>query len=318
MLRQIKNRVEQGSRFLITTHIDLDGDAVGSCFSLYWALKSLEKEVFVYFRDKIPYKYRFLPGPAGHQLILNTLPVDEYDNVFVLDCGDLYRVGEDYEGLKKSNAFIVNIDHHNTNSIFGDINFVDENASSTAEIMYDLFRYLVIDISHEMAVNIYTAVLTDTGSFRYDNTTNKAFSICEHMTRIGVRPSFVAEKVYESHPKERFLLLGKVLDTIEICSNGRVVIAYITREMFQATGATEEHSDGFVEYLKEIEGIDIAVLIRQLGNGRCKLSMRSKDGADVAGICRLFGGGGHKKAAGCYVDGDIEQVKKRFLEVINI
>ncbi|HOV90632.1 MAG TPA: bifunctional oligoribonuclease/PAP phosphatase NrnA [Syntrophorhabdaceae bacterium] len=317
MLRQIKDRIEQGSRFLITTHIDLDGDAVGSCYSFYWALKSLKKDVFVYFKDKIPYKYRFLPGPEGNQLIQNKLPADRYDTVFVLDCGDLHRIGEGYENLK-NNGFIISIDHHNTNSRFGEINLVDEYASSTAEIIYDLFRYLIIDISQDMAINIYTAILTDTGSFRYDNTTPKAFSICEHMTKIGVKPSFIATKVYESHPKERFLLLGKVLNTLETHINGKIAIAYITKDMFQKTDATEEHSDGFVEFIKEIEGIDIAVLIRQLDNGRYKLSMRSKSEADVASICSLFGGGGHKKAAGCYMDGDIEGVKKRLLEVIRI
>lgn len=316
MLRQIKDRIERGNRFLITTHIDIDGDAIGSCFSLYWALVHYKKDAFVYLKDRIPYKYRFLPGPKEPQYLLDTLPEDSFDTVFVLDCGDFHRVGKGYEGLR-NNGFIVNIDHHTTNSGFGDLNLVDEGASSTAEIVYDLFRYLGMDISYEMAINIYTAILTDTGSFRYENTTSKAFTICGHLTRIGVRPSFIATMVYESHPKERFILLGRVLNTLDTYDNGRVAMAHITRDMYHNSNALEEFSDGFVEYIKEIDGIDIAILIRQIENGRYKLSMRSKGEADVASICRVFGGGGHKKAAGCFIDGDIDTVKNRVLEAIS-
>ncbi|MCX8109714.1 MAG: DHH family phosphoesterase [Syntrophorhabdaceae bacterium] len=315
MLKQIKDRVEGGKRFLITTHIDLDGDAVGSCFSLYWALISQKKDAYVYLKDMIPYKYRFLPGPKEPRYLLNTMPEDRFDTVFVLDCGDFHRVGKGYENLK-NNGFIVNIDHHSTNSSFGNLNLIDEDASSTAEILYDLFRYLGIDISYEMAINIYTAILTDTGSFRYDNTTPKAFSICGHLTRIGVRPSSIATMVYESHPKERFILLGKTLNTLETYKDGKIVIAHITSDMFYDSKALEEFTDGFVEYIKEIDGIDIAILIRQIENSRYKLSMRSKGEVDVASICRAFGGGGHKKAAGCYINGDIETVKRRVLEAI--
>ncbi|HOJ70919.1 MAG TPA: bifunctional oligoribonuclease/PAP phosphatase NrnA [Syntrophorhabdaceae bacterium] len=315
MLRQIKDRIEKGNRFLITTHIDLDGDAVGSCFSLYWALVSYKKEAFVYLKDRIPYKYRFLPGPKDPRYLINTLPGERFDTVFVLDCGDFHRVGQGYENLK-NNGFIVSIDHHSTNSGFGDINLVDEDASSTAEIVYDLFRYLGIDISYEMAINIYTAILTDTGSFRYENTTSKAFTICGHLTRIGVRPSFIATMVYESHPKERFILLGKVLNTLETHKDGKIAMAHITRDMCNDSDALEEFTDGFVEYIKEIDGIDIAILIRQTEDKRYKLSMRSKGDVDVASICRIFGGGGHKKAAGCHINGDIGTVKSMVLEAI--
>ncbi len=315
MLKRIKERIEEGNRFLITTHIDLDGDAVGSVFCFYWLLKNCKKDAFVYLRDQVPYKYRFLPGPDDKRLFFKELPLEKYDTVFVLDCGDLHRIGGNYEALR-DNGFIVNIDHHNTNSGFGNINLVVPDSSSTAEIVYDLICFLNVEITQEMAINIYTGVLTDTGSFRYENTNPKAFSICAKMTEIGVKPAYVAQKVYESHPKERFFILGKVLNTLEAYKNGKIVIAHVTRDMAEDNYSLEEFTDGFVEFIKEMDGIEIAMLIRQIEDNKYKISMRSKGNGDVSEICSIFGGGGHKKAAGCYINGDLNEVKKKLLEVI--
>lgn len=315
MLKGIKDRIERGNRFLITTHIDLDGDAVGSVFSFYWMLETYKKDVHVFLRDPVPYKYRFLPGPNGDKLILKEIPDVKYDTVFVLDCGELQRIGNGFERLK-NNGFLINIDHHNTNSYFGNINLVNPEASSTAEIIYDLIDFLKADITYEMAVNIYTAVLTDTGSFRYENTNTKAFKICAHMTELGVKPHIIAQKVYESHPRERFFLLGKVLNTLEFHKNGKVAMAHITKDMAQGDYSLEEFTDGFVEFIKEIDGIEMAVIIRQIEKNKYKISMRSKGDGDVSAICSIFGGGGHKKAAGCYISGELNEVKEKLLETI--
>ncbi|MCX7965604.1 MAG: bifunctional oligoribonuclease/PAP phosphatase NrnA [Syntrophorhabdaceae bacterium] len=315
MLTQIKEKIEKGNKFLITTHISLDGDAVGSVFCFYWLLRNYKKEVSVFLKDNVPYKYTFLPQPDTNRLFFKELPKDTFDTIFVLDCGDLHRIGNDYEKIK-SNGFIINIDHHNTNSFFGDINLVLPDASSTAEIIYDLIKFLEAEITLDMAINIYTAILTDTGSFRYENTNAKALHICAHMIEIGVKPAYVAQKVYESHPKERFFLLGKVLNTLETHKDGKIIMAHITKDMAEKGYSLEEFTDGFVEFIKEMDGIEMAVFIRQIENNRYKISMRSKGNGDVSAICSLFGGGGHKKAAGCYIDGDLDEVKKKLLGVI--
>lgn len=315
MLNRIKEKIEKGDKFLITTHINLDGDAVGSVFCFYWLLENYGKDVFVYLMDQIPYKYRFLPKPNERRLFFKEPPEEKYDTIFVLDCGDFHRIGNNYETLK-SNGFIVNIDHHNTNSYFGDINLVDPDASSTAEILYEILKFLNAEITLDMAINIYTAILTDTGSFRYENTNSKALNICARMIDIGVKPAYVAQKVYESHPKERFFILGKVLNTLETHKSGKIVMAHITRDMVQGNYSLEEFTDGFVEFIKEMDGIEMAVLIRQIENNKYKVSMRSKGDGDVSEICSLFGGGGHKKAAGCYINGELNEVKKKLLEVI--
>jgi len=311
---KIKSIIDSGEDFLITTHIDPDGDAVGSVLSLYLALQSMNKRPLVYLKDNVPYRYEFLPGSGD---VLHSIPENRYDALFVLDCGSFFRVGEGYESFKEQKT-IVNIDHHNTNEEFGTINITNDKASSTAEILYGLYKNLDIALSSDIALNIYTAIVTDTGSFRYENTNPEAFSICEEMVRLGVNPSFVAQMVYENHPKERFLLLGLVLSTLKTYNEDKIAIAHVTEEMFKKTNSSREHTDGFAEYIREIHGIDAAILIREINSGRHKISMRSKGTMDVARICNIFGGGGHRNAAGCTIDGNLEETEKKLKEVLKI
>ncbi len=305
MFSKIRKTINDGNKFLITSHIDPDGDALGSAFSLFWAMKSLGKDPLVYLKDEVPYRYDFLPRPTN---MVHQLPQDTYDAVFVLDCGSLFRIGDGHEQVKGMGT-IVCIDHHETNEAFGAINLVERSASSTAEILYGLYKLMKIDFTENVAVNVYTAVFTDTGSLRYDNTSPKAFGICKEMVEAGVRPAYVAQMVYETHPKERFLLLGEVLGTLRTFDNGRISMAHVTDEMFRRTGTNREHTDGFSEYIREIRGVEAAVFMRQVDERRFKISMRAKGKVDVALICSNFGGGGHKNAAGCTIDGDLREVE---------
>lgn len=314
MFQKIKHIIDNGKKFLITTHIDPDGDALGSALSMHWVLESLGKKSVVYLKDQIPYRYKFLPAPSS---ITHELPKDRFDAIFVLDCGNLFRVGDGYEKLRGLGT-IINIDHHDTNETFGEINLINAGTCSTAEVMYRLFHSLHVPLSYKMAINIYTAIFTDTGSFRYENTNSSAFLICEEMLRLGVSPSYVSQMVYENHPKERFRLFGLILTTLETYDEDRIAIACVTQEMFKKTGTSREHSDGFVETLREIKGIEVAVLLRELDSNKYKASMRAKGNVDVARICNVFGGGGHKSAAGCTIDGNIEEVKVKIKGALSI
>jgi bifunctional oligoribonuclease and PAP phosphatase NrnA len=314
MFQKIKEAIDRGNRFLVATHVDPDGDALGTAFALYFGLRSLGKEVSVFLRDNVPYRYEFLPLP-GH--IVREMPKNGFDTAMVVDCGDLGRVG-DGKGFPKSVNCLVNIDHHETNEAFGQINIIDERASSSAELVYLVLKALGVKFTYEIAVNIYTAVLTDTGSFRYDSTTQRAFKICEEMTELGVVPSNVAREVYENHPKERYLLLCLVLGTLEFFGNGRVATVCVTREMFEKTGTNREYTEGFVEHIKEIRSVDVACLIREVGDEKFKVSMRSKGNLNVASVAHHFGGGGHQRAAGCSVDGNIEEVKNKLIEAFSL
>lgn len=313
MFTELREILDGGQRFLIATHVDPDGDALGSAFALSFALTALGKESSVYLRDDIPYRYQFLPRPAR---VLREMPKTGYDTAVVVDCGDLSRVGNGHETLREMGS-LVNIDHHETNEAFGRLNIVDEKASSTAEILYLILKSLAVKLDFNIAVNLYTAILTDTGSFRYESTTNRAFSICEEMTEFGVQPSRVAREVYESHPKERFQLLCLVLGTLETFSRDRIATAYVTRAMFRKTGTNREYTEGFVEYLKEIRGVDVACLLREIDDEQYKVSMRSKD-VDVATVARSLGGGGHERAAGCVISGSIEAVKNRLIGAFSL
>ncbi|MBA4417650.1 MAG: DHH family phosphoesterase [Syntrophus sp. (in: bacteria)] len=313
MFTKIKQIIDEGNRFLITTHIDPDGDAIGSAFSLYWALDALNKRPLVYLKDPIPYKYEFLPIPPN---FTRELPTDRYDGIFVLDCGNLFRVGPGHEQLKEMGP-LVNIDHHTTNETFGLINMIDARACSTAEILCALYESLDITLSLDMAINIYTAILTDTGSFRFENTNSNAFIICDKMVRAGVKPEYVSRMVYNSHPKERFLLLGMVLATLTTYANDTIAMVHVTEDMFRKTTGTREMSDGFVELVKEIRGTEVAILLREIPTGY-KVSMRSMGSIDVARICNLFGGGGHKNAAGCTIPGSLNEADKRVKEALGI
>jgi len=295
----------------VTSHIDPDGDAIGSVFAFAMALGSLGKEATVYLRDKVPYRYEFLPSPDR---VIHTLPVGKYDAVFILDCGSLFRVGSGHDRIGAMGP-VVNIDHHDTNDHFGMIDIVDSGASSTGEIIYRLLKPLGVKVSADMAVNLYTAVFTDTGSLRYDNASLEAFRICEEMVKAGVKPSRVATMVYESHPRERFLLLGEVLRTLTTYGD-RIAVARVTSDMFERTGTNREFTDGFVEFIKEIRGIEVAVLIREIDKGNHKVSMRGKGTVDVAAVCNAFGGGGHRNAAGCRIEGTMKETEEKLLQAL--
>jgi bifunctional oligoribonuclease and PAP phosphatase NrnA len=313
MFQRIKEILANGKEFMVTSHIDPDGDAIGSAFALSFGLKNLGKEAVVYLKDKVPYRYEFLPRPAS---LVHEIPAKRFDAIFAVDCGDFYRIGDGYEKLKER-GLIINIDHHNTNEAFGFLNIIDERASSTAEIVYTILKALDVHIDSDIATNIYTAIVTDTGSFRYNSTNSNAFIICEEMTHFGVIPSYVAERVYESHPKERFLLLCGALETLETHYNNRLAIMHITDELFRQIGGSREHTEGFVEFLKEMKGVEVALVARQVGERRYKISMRSKGNKiDVASVARRFGGGGHKNAAGCTIEGTIDQVKRLLVEAV--
>lgn len=307
---RIRELIRVEDNFLVTTHVDPDGDAIGSTFATYFFLKALGKRATVYLKDSVPYRYSFLPQPPQ---IERSLADTKYNAVFVLDCGDLSRIGDEKDRLRRE-VTIVNIDHHETNSMFGSINYVIKDACATSAILYGIFKEFGVQLNYEIAVNIYTGIFTDTGSLRHSNTNKEAFEICGEMIDFGVDPSYVSRMVYEAHPLERFLLLSRVLGTIDLIDN--VAIAYLTDEMLKETNSTYEHSDGFAEYLNEIRDAEISALIRQLEDKRWKVSMRSKGEKDVSKVCRILGGGGHKNAAGCTLVGDLDEVKRIVLETI--
>jgi bifunctional oligoribonuclease and PAP phosphatase NrnA len=298
---------------LLSTHQNPEGDAIGSVLALGWALKSMGKKVQILVQDPTPEVLAFLPGA---QEIIHQAPAEaRFDIAFAVDCGDRARLGEEFEKVKGLGK-IINIDHHVSNSQYGEINFVDPAASSAAEIIFDLLRILPVPMTREIAENLYTGLLTDTGSFHYSNTTPKTFTAARACLLAGVNPWRVAEQVYESQPPARLRLLPRVLDTLEVSEEGRVSHVVVTQQMLAETKATAALTEDFINFPRSIKGVEVALLFREVTPQKTRVSLRSRGGVDVARIAGNFQGGGHRNASGCTVEGSLAEVKTKVLEAV--
>ncbi len=313
MVEQIVKEIKEGQRFLVASHKSPEGDAIGSSLALTIALKNLGKAVTIYNQDGVPKLLQFLPRAKE---ISREFPRDTtFDCAFIVDCGDLQLLGEKFtrtKGIKK----IINIDHHSTNNGFGDLQFIDPGASATGELIYHLLKKIPAEITQEIATNIYTAILTDTGSFHYHNTTAEGLRIASEMIEQGAEPEKIARELYETQPLAYLQLLALVLNTLEVTHEGKVVSLTVLREMFQQTGTSKEATEGFVSYPCTIEGVSIALLFREISEGKFKISFRARKNIDVSLLAQEFGGGGHQKAAGCTIEGTLPEVKNTVLQVV--
>jgi len=283
-------------QFLVSSHARPDGDAIGSSLGMMHLLEGLGKDVVVAFSDPIPVIYRML---SGIDRIVKTLPATTPDAVILLECDCCARTGfTTAEFAKMGKAFTINIDHHLSGGNCGDFNWIQPEASAVGSLVYDLAVASGVDITPEMATCLYTAVLTDTGSFTYASTKASTFSLAKHLVERGANPNRIAQSIYYSNPPGKFHLLGAALRNMQV--ELPIAWAWITLEDMTAAGATVEDSEGIVNYLIGIAGVEAAVFLRQLpGEAGIRLSLRSKEGVDVARVAENFGGGGHRNASGC-------------------
>ena len=309
-------RLKKSEYVLIASHENPDGDAIGSLLATGLALQSIGKKTFLYNQSKIPVVYRFLPK-------VNTIArdIDEFgcfDAVIILDCGDLSRVGQLAPRFLRL-PVIINIDHHETNTHFGHLQFVDTTACATAEIIYHLIRKMKIPLNKDIATSLYAGILTDTGSFRFSNTNQNAFDICKDLVAYGVEPYRVAQYVYGTYSLGRIKLLNLALDSIEISQNGLLSIMTVTQKMLSKTRTHTEDVDGLINYARRIEDVKVAALIHELDEcDSCKdtirrfhVSLRSDGSLNVAQIAAQFGGGGHSSAAGFSIDSSLMDLKTK-------
>ncbi|MDY7033915.1 MAG: bifunctional oligoribonuclease/PAP phosphatase NrnA [Thermodesulfobacteriota bacterium] len=314
MRARILDTMRTEKAFLVTSHMNPEGDAIGSALAMAISLKTIGKEVTVYNQDPIPENLRFLP--MSDAIVYEVNNPCHFDVAVILDCADLSRLGKDakkIEEIKKT----INIDHHKTNDGFGDLVLVDPDSSSTAEIIYGLIKDIPVRITQEIATNIYTGILTDTGAFCYSNTSAEVLEIASELVRKGVNPSFVAEEVYERQSVSKLRLLGSALNTLEILDNGRIGSMKVSLPMLMATGATPDLTENMVNYPKSIRGVEVAVLFRELSKDHYKVSLRSSERVDVADVAKEFGGGGHAKASGCIIRGNLPEVEAQVFNAIN-
>ena len=310
MLSQVVELIESKRRFAITSHVRPDGDSLGSSLGLYWLLRALDKEPEVIMRDPVPLAYQKLPGA---ELVRVTPRVDSpYDAVFVIECSDVSRPGL----IDLEKQFVVNIDHHSTTSLFGTINWIDSTASAVGEMIYNLCKATGVRVTKEIAECVYTALITDTGSFHYSNTTERTFKVASELVRTGVRPAKTAEAVFASYPWSRIQLLGEVLKSARRDETGKVACMRLTLDMQQRTAASDEVTDGFVNYPLTVGEVEATALLKECEPGIYRTSLRSKGDVNVARVAEKFGGGGHRNAAGCTLKGDWTEVEQEIVGLL--
>jgi len=314
----ILHQVKRSDHILIASHTEPDGDALGSLLALGLALTKIGKKTTLYNESSVPAVYRFLP--AVKRIVHHVKKPSCYDTALILDCGDISRLGSDCESIEKI-ACVINIDHHISNTGFGDIQCVDTEACATSEIVYRLISEFGVSIDRQMATCIYTGILTDTGSFRFSNTNQAAFAISREMAEIGVEPYDVAQHVFGTYSLGRIKLLNLALDSIEISENGKMSIMTVTKNMLETTGTQPEDVDGLINYARRIQDVKVAALIQEPKNGVCKaqnrrkyhVSLRSDGSVDVAAIASAFGGGGHYSAAGFQIETTLFDLKSEII-----
>ena len=310
MLSQVVELIESKRRFAITSHIRPDGDSLGSSLGLYWLLRALDKEVEVIMRDAVPHSYQQLPG-AGEVRVTPAV-TQPYHAVFVIECSDITRPGL----VDLDKQFVVNIDHHSTTALFGSINWIDSTASAVGEMIYNLCKATGVRVTREIAECVYTALITDTGSFHYSNTTERTFKVASELVRTGVKPAKTAEAVFASYPWSRIQLMGAVLSTAKRDSTGRVASLRLSQEMQQRSQASDEDADGFVNYPLTVGEVEAVVLLKECAPEVYRTSLRSKGDVNVARVAGKFGGGGHRNAAGCTLKGPWDEVEQVVIKLL--
>ncbi len=301
------------SNIAITSHINPDGDSIGSILALWLALKQRYKNIEVFVNEKLSDRYGFLPQ-SKHIKKYEDVKGKKFDLFFALDCGNEKRLGDGIEIMEKSKV-VVNIDHHISNTKFGDINIVDIYSSSTCEMIYSIIKDMGLTVDQEIAACIYTGIITDSGNFMYDNVTEKTHLIVAELMRIGIPKQDIIYNLYQKKSVNNLKFLGYSLTNMDIELGGRLAVFRISSDLLKKFNISNDDAEGLVNYGRDIESVDIAVSITEANDGEVKLSFRSKhDDVDVRAFAQLFNGGGHKKASGAVLTSTLDEAKDQVIE----
>lgn len=306
-LPKIVKQITDAKNIIILPHIMPDGDTIGSSMALYLALNDMGKNVRIILDEPVPNNIEFIM--FGN--IDTHAEESEYDLCITIDSSDVDRLGKRQHYLIQNT---INIDHHITNSFYGKYNLVEPKAAATGEIIYDLLKELNINFNKDIATCLYTALSTDTGSFKYDNTTSKTHLIVSELISYGIAINDINVELYQNKPINKVKLLKDVLNTIEFFYDGRVSIMYVTQEMLKANKLDIADTDGLIELGRDIAGVEVSILLKEIEANKTKVGLRSKHNIDISKVAEIFNGGGHKKAAGCLV---YENIKNAYDIIIN-
>lgn len=309
--------LKKNSKIALIAHIMPDGDTLGSTLALGLALKQDNKDVICLCADPVPPSYIFLPGA---DLINRPDKIADIANIAVavaIDSSDRERLGICDDVFAKA-SHTINIDHHISNKNFAEYNMVDTTAAATAELIYQLLKLAGVTINKEIATCLYTGIVTDTGRFSYDNTTSITHEIAGDLINCGVNTSWVNDEIFNKIPLKKAHLLAKALETIKVCENGAVAFMRVDLSMLEAVKADDVDCDGFVNYARDIDTAEVGLLFKEMKDGHVKVSLRSKNYVDVNAIAAKFGGGGHKRAAGCTLKASMDDAIEMVLNEVKL
>jgi phosphoesterase RecJ-like protein len=311
-IKKIVDLIYKKKNILILPHILPDGDTIGSSLALYFMLKDLGKIPCILLDEEIPYNIKFLP----HQYICKALDDDFIpDLVISIDCSDLERLGNRRKYIDRVQESL-NIDHHVTNTFFAKYNFVDSSAAATGEIIFEVIQSMQAKMTKDIATCLYTALSTDTGSFKYDNTSPRTHTIVAELLQCSIDLNYINTEIYQNKPINKIKLLTDVLNTLEFYFSGKLAMMCITENMLKKNNIKLADIDGLIEFARDIDGVEVGVLFKEIAKQEIKVGFRSKYNIDVSQVAEKFGGGGHKKASGCTIHGDIEKAKKIIIETM--
>ena len=308
MLEDVLRQIERRDSFVLTSHARPDGDAIGSALACCQVLRAMGKQADVVLHDAVPRIYR--PLPFADQVVQANRLNGSYQAAIILECDSLLRTR--LEGLE--DRFLINIDHHASGRPFADVNWIDPHAVATAEMVFRLGREAGVPLSPEIATCLYTALMTDTGSFMFQGTNEHTFALARELTLAGADPSHCARNIYFAHSGAKMRLLGEALRNLN--QEGHLVWIWVTQEQMERCGAKEEDCEGLVNYVLSIGEVEVAAFFRELPGGRVRASLRSKGKLNVARVAERFGGGGHECASGCSLDGPLAQAVPPVLEML--
>lgn len=314
-LEEIAAVFRSRNRFVVMSHARPDGDALGCTIATALCLKQLGKDVTAWNEDGVTARYSYLTNAE----IVSRPPAEpeRFEVAVVLDNAVRSRAGKAMEAVAQADVWI-NIDHHITNEGYGDLQYVDASSPATGQILFELFRGQNLPLTSAMADNLFVAISTDTGSFQYPSTKARTYEIGAELIRAGVDVGSLSQKMYESYPRRRIELLRALLNVLRISSNGRVASFALSTEMTKAVGSQPEDTEGLIDHIRAIEGVVAAAFFEELGDGRVRVSLRSKSPkVDVSKVCGLFGGGGHVLASGARVRGSLAEVEEKVLQAID-
>ena len=309
--QKVIEKLSSAERIIIGSHSNPDGDTIGSSLALSHFLKKMGKEVVIYNESGVPFNLKFLPDS---ETIITNVPEKEFDVLVLIDVGDLERVSEDFKKVRFKNSIVI--DHHVTVTGFGDVKIIDHNAAATGVLIYKLLKQWNEKlIDREIAIDLYTAIMTDTGSFKFSNTNSEAFLLAAELVEKGAVPYKISMEVYENFPFEKIRLLSTVLSTITMDPKGRWAYIVVTRDILTRTGATPDMLEDIINYVRGIRNVKVAIQFREIEDGKFKVGFRSK-GIDVEKIAKKFGGGGHKNASGCKMEGTYKEIISKVIKEV--